>query len=76
MTEDDLVILICLQRRYLSLVANAQTAYNSGHKEEFQMLLPLAETIQKEIDKRFAKIPKKLIKKAVKSDLQWILRGA
>lgn len=73
-TTVELVQLVCLQRRYLQLAASAQTAYRAGHKSEFQMLLPLAERLQKEIDRRFARIPASQITKATDSDdIGWLL---
>lgn len=73
LTADELLMLVCLQRRYLSLLATAQLAYKAGHKKEFAMLLPIAKRLLKEIDVRFAKIPKSQLDKAKDSDLSWLL---
>lgn len=69
MDPDDLLTIVILQRRYLNLIAAGQVAYTSGHKSEVEMLIPMADAVKKEIDRRFKKIPKKDIKRVSKSDL-------
>ena len=75
MNPDNLLAIITLQRRYMNMLVAAHNASVAGDNDVANLLIPMANSLKKEIDKRYKKIPKKDIARVKKSDLNWLLGG-